>query len=627
MLRLLVFLFLVSVQSLCVASIPGYTIERAYYHGADPQTAIDAITQAPFIPFAGDLHLGLQQGPTWVRFRITHDDPSGQRAVAGPGNPFILRVGPYTLDQVDLYERIHGQWVVSRAGDRQVQSFRRCPDDMHCFSLQTYGQAPSTVYARIQTPGMRLIETELTLEDILALSVAPRIGRISTSLALACGLLVLGLLFLLVQRTRLLYLYCLHQSTVLLLLFASSGRLAMADLGLSPGLLDSVTNAAHIARIATMVALGWAVVQKHQPAPTFSLLTIALLALCGVAGFLVGFGYTHAALVLAYGVLAVNPLVQLFGAFKISASARELKNTVLCSYAVYLFFLVLSSSVAFGLLQGSGLDGVLQNLSDWRLNGVAVGLFVLLVVNDEQAAGKLQALQELQALRMQALQASSEREILRERNTLIDMLTHELKTPLGTVRFALASLRRDLQAMPQSLHRVRHIDASVTRMNTIIEHVATSVQFEHVDTPLALSSVAAAPVIAEVVQECPCPERFVLDVPEDATLRTDRTLLLLVVENLVSNACKYAAPGEIHIALRSDAASGGNLEIRNRVDPDMAPDPQRLFDRYYRHPKAIGQPGVGIGLHLVQAGALRLGATVHYRQEHDWAVFEVQFPA
>ena len=82
----LLFQLLLLLQPLAWASVPGYDIERAYLHDGQNQTSIDAISQAPFAPFAGDLRLGLLQGATWIRFRINHNDPSGKRAAADAGN-------------------------------------------------------------------------------------------------------------------------------------------------------------------------------------------------------------------------------------------------------------------------------------------------------------------------------------------------------------------------------------------------------------------------------------------------------------------------------------------------------------------------------------------------------------
>jgi len=79
------FLLLLLLQSLAWASVPGYDIERTYFHDANNQASIDRITQAPFTPFAGDLRMGFQRGATWIRFRIHHNDPSGKRTGGSRG--------------------------------------------------------------------------------------------------------------------------------------------------------------------------------------------------------------------------------------------------------------------------------------------------------------------------------------------------------------------------------------------------------------------------------------------------------------------------------------------------------------------------------------------------------------
>ena len=620
------------------ASVPGYDIERSYFHDANNQVSIDAITEAPFAPFAGDLRMGFQRGATWIRFRIHHNDPSGKRSVADTGNPFILRVGPYTLDQIDLYENYGGSWHISHAGDRQHKSMDKCPDDMHCFSLHTDGQEASMVYLKVQTQGMRLIETELTLEDRLALAVAPRVARISTALALSNGLLLLGLLFFAMQRTRLLHIYCWYQASVVLLMYASTGMMAERFSASSPQTIETMGNLIQVVRVFAMVLLGWAALAAYQPPPAYRKFIYFLLWWCAANALLVAVGYAHLGLAFNYLVVAFNPLVQLYGAMNTSGNIQSLKRIIYAAYGCYLGALTLGSLVAFDLLYFNPLTGALQNLADWRLNGIAVGIFVMLYFNSEQAGKKLLALREVQFLRIEALQAKAQREILNERNTLIDVLTHELKTPLGTMRFALASLKRELGVTLDSLQRIKHIDASVKRMDTIIEHVAASVKLEQTDPPRKFEYLHAASLVTQIIQDMQGFERFKLHIDEGATFHTDRHLLLQILENLLSNAEKYSAPGDILVYIRNTTALAAPiqttegsprmicLEICNRVAPENAPDADRLFKRYYRHPNVVGLPGIGIGLHLVRVAADHMGATVHYRLENGWAIFEVRIP-
>ena len=79
---------------------------------------------------------------------------------------------------------------------------------------------------------------------------------------------------------------------------------------------------------------------------------------------------------------------------------------------------------------------------------------------------------------MVRLQADNQAQQLKERQSLIDMLTHELKNPLSTIRFSLESIKRSRITGEASDASVQHIAHSVDRMDTLIEHVAHSNQVE-----------------------------------------------------------------------------------------------------------------------------------------------------
>jgi hypothetical protein len=206
------------------------------------------------------------------------------------------------------------------------------------------------------------------------------------------------------------------------------------------------------------------------------------------------------------------------------------------------------------------------------------------------------------------------------------------------MRFALASLKRDIAVSPDSMQRIKHIDASVSRMNTLIEHVASSIKLEQKNPPLSLEHIPASPLLLDLLQDRPDRERFKCEIEAGVTFYADRHLLLQILENLINNAEKYASPGDILIFIRSTVVSPAlkepsgllpmvHFEICNQVSPENAPDADRLFERYYRHPNVIGQPGIGIGLNLVRVAADNLGAKVHYRFENGWAIFEVLIPS
>lgn len=621
MLRHLVLPLLLFFEACACAATGAYTVERAYVHDAQSQISIGDLEQLAFSPYQGDLRLGYTQGPTWLRFRISPTEPLDLAAPADRGNPYTLIAGPYSLNQLDLYQQIGGRWTVLSGGDRLPRRSDKCPTDLHCFTLTADSAKPTTIYLKINSAGIRLIEADIMRDDDLAAVAGTRISRISTALTLANGLLVLGIFFFLLHRTVLLHIYCWFQASVALVLYASSGSLSQLFPGLAPETLDDLSTYIQIARVATTILLGWALLVQYEPPKHYQRLVVLLLLLsCSCLG-LVAVGNPHGALMLNFALFYANPLVQVFGIYKARISLRSLKSTLYVGYGLYLVVLVAGTLAVFGYWQFNGTDGALQRFEDWRLNGVGIGMFVLWVVVSEQASRKLQSVQEMQALRLESVQAKAQSDILQERTTLIDMLTHELKTPLGTIKFALASLQRDHAAHPNSVVRIKNIDSSIDRMDQLIERVASSIKLETASMAGHTESIALFRFIRDLSHEYLAPDRFQIAVDEALCVQTSRDCLTIILGNLMNNAYKYASADAIHIS-----ASAGRIEVKNQVDEDNRPDASRLFERYYRHPSISNQPGIGLGLSLVRTACSRIGATVHFCQQGPWAIFEVRLP-
>src|SRR5690606_22717623 len=91
----------------------------------------------------------------------------------------------------------------------------------------------------------------------------------------------------------------------------------------------------------------------------------------------------------------------------------------------------------------------------------------------------------------------------------------------------------------------------------------------------------------------------------------DPELYGVIVANLVDNAVKYAAPdSRIEVRLyREQHARGARvcLVVRNAIGRAGVPDPERVFQKYYRSEAAKSVPGTGLGLYLVKSVAALLG--------------------
>jgi len=223
---------------------------------------------------------------------------------------------------------------------------------------------------------------------------------------------------------------------------------------------------------------------------------------------------------------------------------------------------------------------------------------------------------------------ASERERIREAESrlqqgrLISMLAHELRNALTVLRMAFA-----LQPMSNSV--VASAERAISNMDTVIERTLLADRIADGAVNLETGLCDVAEIVRGIVAGSQAPERVQLQAPSDLIADTDASLLNVIVVNLVENALKYGS-GEIHVELRP-ALDGGVqqgfvIEVGNAEGRAGRPDPERLFEKYYRANRAHGYTGSGLGLHLSRHMARRLGGDLCYLPRPGWIWFSLALP-
>lgn len=636
---LILFCFLAPVH----AATQELGIERAFFYDPESSLDIEAAAAAAYKPYRNDLSLGFKKGAIWIRLvippsPIVETKPANATVATTDLKQLVLRVGPHSLDKIEFFERVAGKWVRQLAGALHPKKSPICLDDFHCFSLQANPASPATIYLRIETDLLMAVQADVMHPDALMQAVTKRIREISISLTLAVGLFCLGFLLFLKNRSVLLQVYCWFQISIVLFLCARSGLLDVFLPGMTAEQLQILNHLFYLVRVFLTVMIGWVVVQPYQSVRSYRFLLACLLGMCVINAVLVVAGHAGPALKFNFFVFMLNPYVHLYGFYRLKGMAKQTRSILMGGCVFYILLVGVGFLIAFDIVTPFQDSPALRQISDFRLNGIAVGIVFFWFILLEQSSREKSKAAELITLRFEAAQAKSNEEKLNDRHTLIDILTHELKNPLGTIRFALASLRRNVVGDEDSSRRFKHIDLCVNRMNALIEHVARSSKIDRFENFDQKEKIEAIDLISELIDEYPEAERFEISIEEDAGFNANREMLTVICENLISNAYKYADHAEkIKITVAScktfasvtDAEKNLNatcLEISNAVGIYAAPEEGRLFERYYRHPNAVDLSGLGIGLSLVQAAAQKIGSSVHYLHADGWVIFTVKVP-
>jgi hypothetical protein len=411
-----------------------------------------------------------------------------------------------------------------------------------------------------------------------------------------------------------------------LLTFLTTGFAAKVFDQTSDEYINSLTQYLQNFRAIFAVLIGYVLLRPYKLPSIYHQAMWVLVGLSVMSFYFVFTQQFFNAIRLNIAIHLIGFLVQILGASTAEKMPKLLRWIALVGYGLFGVILVGSILMNFNLLIEISHPLFMQSFGDSRLNGSRVGLFLFAILIIQVFEQRKVNSATLQQFKLEAAKSLAQRERLIERQSMIDMLTHELKNPLGTIRFALASLKRSSSEDSDSQQRVRRIDDSVERMNELIEHVALSNKIDRFDVSQVLESVDIEELVDVCIGDFEDISIFKLNIEKGLCIQTSRLMLSLILQNLFSNAYKYHLKTDSILirAYRQDASVV--IEVSNTIELDKSPDPEKLFQAYYRHENVQDQPGMGLGLSLVWAACEKIESTIDFAQHQNLVVFRLKVP-
>lgn len=229
------------------------------------------------------------------------------------------------------------------------------------------------------------------------------------------------------------------------------------------------------------------------------------------------------------------------------------------------------------------------------------------------------------------------REIRRneQHDAFINAVTHELKTPVASIRLYLETLQAHAveESKKQEFYRIMLNDSE--RLLGTIEQVLRTGRVGPAHRRLNLTSVN----LGDVVQACLERARTLYHIPAESldyhapatmTIRADPDEVQAAVSNLIDNAVKYSGND---VRVRVELTQGdGNYAILRVTDQGLGiprGELKRVFKRFYRVPGLAARiKGTGLGLYIVRSVAKRHGGRAWAESEGPGrgSTFVLQFP-
>lgn len=326
-------------------------------------------------------------------------------------------------------------------------------------------------------------------------------------------------------------------------------------------------------------------------------------------------------LALAYGIGLLVAMANIVGASVLMfLSSHDLALLLL------LLAFAAAVSIPFGYSVATALTADLAALARaaGRLAGGDLSVRVRASGSDEVA--RLAVAFDHMAAQLQAA-FERERELEAGRRELVAAVSHDLRTPLATVRAMVESMVDGVVAEPSEVQRYLHlIQGEVQHLSRLIDDLFELSQIESGALKLQLAPIRLPELLSETLDAYQAQARdrgVVLEnraEPNLPPVSADSAHLQRVLRNLIDNALQYTPRGGL---VRIEARTQG-LEARVSVSDSgpglTASELERVFERFYRGERARSRadagsgrpPGSGLGLAiargLVEAHGGRLWA-------------------
>jgi PAS domain S-box-containing protein len=215
------------------------------------------------------------------------------------------------------------------------------------------------------------------------------------------------------------------------------------------------------------------------------------------------------------------------------------------------------------------------------------------------------------------LDNSARKELEQRKDDFISMASHELKTPLTSLKLQMQLLAKQLakQGISDAAPALSRMEVQGKRLERLIAELldVSKIQagrLEYVQEPVDLEALLYE--VAETMQQISTTHAVVVRGAVPCRLIGDQGRLEQVFTNLISNAIKYSPDAKTVEMDLSAAEEVVTIQVHDHGLGIPREQRDKIFERFYRvaDPKQKAIPGLGMGLYIVAEIVKRHGGTI-----------------
>ena len=340
-------------------------------------------------------------------------------------------------------------------------------------------------------------------------------------------------------------------------------------------------------------------------ASTLSATTILSL---GLGYFLYRRGWTRSpsiALTLMMAYVWAS-LLTMFNVWVMSEQMFINQHDLILSGVLLLFAGIIATT--FGGFVAASVTDELRQLSHTAEEIAAGNLSTRVTVSGKDEVAQLGRMFNQMAAQLQEA-ADQQSELEQLRRDLIAWASHDLRTPLTSVRVMVEALHDGVVDDPETVQRYyRTIRSDIVALNRLIDDLFELAQLDAGGLVLELSPSSLADIISDTIERFQ-PVAQQRHISLTGTVSDDLDPVLLnapkigrVLANLVNNALRYVPDGGLVQVRAQRTSSEVVVIVQDNGTGFVATDLPRIFEQFYRgeHARSRATGGAGLGLAIAQ---------------------------
>ncbi|MCB0477575.1 MAG: hypothetical protein KDC84_05400 [Crocinitomicaceae bacterium] len=197
-------------------------------------------------------------------------------------------------------------------------------------------------------------------------------------------------------------------------------------------------------------------------------------------------------------------------------------------------------------------------------------------------------------------------ELNRQKRNFLLSVTHELKTPLASIKLNLQTIKkRQLDSETQN-NLIDKSESEIVRLENIVNNILAVTRIESKSELSEKQDVNLTRLVQDQVnsmsQNYGKNHPFQTQIQEGVSWKGDPGLFELIFSNLVENAVKYSAEGSPIVVVLEKKSNQIELSVKDSGIGISKEEREKIFNKFYRsgNEEVRQTKGTGLGLYLVK---------------------------